>query len=133
MGDVGEAFNEYRKVVKTRKKERANKNMEIIKQCEFKYITDMSGTVLFKTGLPLLLCACQDRRGLPQFCFYKNVIYRFDNYIIEEDDYINKFSRNSDGSIGFVCLFYNGGTCFSEELQDGLDILLNEESKNEYR
>lgn len=49
MGDVGEAFNEYRKVVKTRKKERANKNMEIIKQCEFKYITDMSGTVLFKT------------------------------------------------------------------------------------
>ena len=42
MGDVGEAFNEYRKVVKTRKKERANKNMEIIKQCEFKYITDMS-------------------------------------------------------------------------------------------
>ena len=49
MGDVGEAFNEYRKVVKTRKKERENKNMEIIKQCEFKYITDMSGTVLFKT------------------------------------------------------------------------------------
>lgn len=49
MGDVGEAFNEYRKVVKTRKKERANKNMEIIEQCEFKYITDMSGTVLFKT------------------------------------------------------------------------------------
>lgn len=49
MGDVGEAFNEYKKVVKTRKKERANKNMEIIKQCEFKYITDMSGTVLFET------------------------------------------------------------------------------------
>lgn len=49
MGDVGEAFNEYRKVVKTRKKKRENKNMEIIKQCEFKYITDMSGTVLFKT------------------------------------------------------------------------------------
>ena len=50
MGDVGEAFNEYRKVVKTRKKERANKNMEIIEQCEFEYITDMSGTVLFKTN-----------------------------------------------------------------------------------
>ena len=49
MGDVGEAFNEYRKVIKKEKNDRANKNMEIIKQCEFKYITDMSGTVLFKT------------------------------------------------------------------------------------
>ncbi|WP_294966548.1 hypothetical protein [uncultured Gilliamella sp.] len=97
---------------------------------DYEGITDVTAT---NGCLPLLLCACQDRRGLPQFCFYKNVIYRFNNYIIEEDDYINKFSRNSDGSIGFVCLFYNGGTCFSEELQDGLDILLNEESKNEYR
>ncbi len=49
MGDVGEAFNEYRKIVKKRKNERANKNMKIIQQCEFKYSTDMSGTVLFKT------------------------------------------------------------------------------------
>ena len=50
MGDVGEAFNEYRKVIKKEKNDRANKNMEIIKQCEFKYITDMSGTVLFETN-----------------------------------------------------------------------------------
>ena len=49
MGDVGEAFNEYRKVIKKEKNNRANNNMEIIKQCELKYSTDMSSTVLFKT------------------------------------------------------------------------------------
>lgn len=92
-------------------------------------ITDVTAT----TGCtPLLLCASNSENRSSNYCFYKNVIYRFDNYTVEYDDYIKKFNRNSDGSIDFVSMFYNGGTNFDEELQDGLDALLNEENKDEY-
>ena len=87
-------------------------------------ITDVTAT----NGCePLLLCAYQYRCGLPKYCFYKNVIYRFDNYTVDEGDYINEFNRNSDDSINFVSMFYNGGTVFHEELQEGLDTLLNKD------
>lgn len=93
-------------------------------------ITDVTATNGYA---PLLLCTCQNWRGLPQYCFYKNVIYKLDNYTVDEGDYINEFNRNSDGSINFVSMFYNGGTVFSEELQEGLDKVLNKENTNECR
>ncbi|WP_334324370.1 hypothetical protein [Gilliamella apicola] len=93
-------------------------------------ITDVTATNGYA---PLLLYACQNRCGLPQYCFYKNVIYKLDNYTVEEGDYINEFNRNSDGSINFVSMFYNGGTVFHEELQEGLDALLSKENKDECR
>ena len=55
------------------------------------------------------------------------------NYVARGCEYVNKFIKNSDGSIDFVSIFYSGGTDFYEELQDGLDALLNEENKDEYR
>ena len=97
------------------------------------YLDDCGITdVTAKTGCtPLLLCASNSENRSSTYCFYKNVIYRFDNYTVEYDDYIKKFNRNYDGSIDFVSMFYNGGTDFYEELQDGLDELLNKENKDE--
>ena len=89
----------------------------------YSFITDVTTK---KT--PILLCSSNDMDELPKYCFYKNVIYRFDNYTVEDDDYINKFIRNSDGSIDFINMFHNAWRDnFSEELQDGLDELLNKE------
>lgn len=43
-----------------------------------------------------------------EYVFYKNVIYKFDDYITEDEDgYINRFIINSDGSIDLVSMFYN--------------------------
>ena len=96
------------------------------------YLDDDGITDVTTEKSPMLLCASNDMNGLPKYCFYKNVIYRFDNYVANEYCYGNKFIKNYDGSIDFVSMFYNGGTDFYEELQDELDALLNEESNDEY-
>jgi hypothetical protein len=38
----------------------------------------------------------------------------------EDEEYFMKLDRNPDGSISFIGQFYNGGTCFSEMLEDAL-------------
>ena len=93
-------------------------------------ITDVTVT----TGqLPILLCTHNDIDGLPHYCFYENVIYRFGDYIAGNDkSYINRFIKNSNGSIDFVSMFNSWSIGFEEELQDGLDALLDKENKDEY-
>ena len=49
MGDTGEAFREWNEFKKQEKRERYDKNMVIVKRCEFEYRVDQNGTVLFKT------------------------------------------------------------------------------------
>lgn len=49
MGDMGEAFREWNEIKKQEKRKRYDKNMNIVKQCEFEYRIDQNGTVLFKT------------------------------------------------------------------------------------
>lgn len=44
---------------------------------------------------------------------------------IGEDD-ISKMILNGDGTIIFVMQFYNGGTCLSEMIEEGLEKLKNE-------
>ena len=94
-------------------------------------ITDVTVT----TGqLPILLCTHNDIDGLPHYCFYENVIYRFDDYIAGNDkSYINRFIKNSNGSIDFVSMFNSWLIGFEEELQDGLDALLDKGNKDEDR
>lgn len=95
----------------------------------YNFITDVTTK---KT--PILLCTHNDIDGLPHYCFYENVIYRFDDYVTDNGDYINRFIRKSDGSIYFINMFHNAWRDnFSEELQDGLDELLNKENKDEDR
>jgi len=39
----------------------------------------------------------------------------------QEADFLDLTNQNSDGTINFTYLFYNGGTCFSEMLEEGLN------------
>jgi hypothetical protein len=51
-------------------------------------------------------------------------LYRVIDHVESEDeDYFMKLSRNADGGISFIGQFYNGGTCFSEMLEEALDGL----------
>ena len=40
-----------------------------------------------------------------------------------EDDDIYQLTPNSDGTISFTMRFYNGGTCLSECIEEGLEQL----------
>lgn len=46
-------------------------------------------------------------------------VYKLVEHNEIEDD-IFKFWKNADGSISFVAEFYNGGTCLSEIIEDGV-------------
>jgi len=41
----------------------------------------------------------------------------------DDEEYFMKLSRNENGSLSFIGQFYNGGTCFSEMLEEALDDL----------
>lgn len=49
MSDMIDAFRELNEIKKQEKRKRYDKNMIIVKQCEFEYRLDLNGTVLFKT------------------------------------------------------------------------------------
>ena len=98
------------------------------------YFEERSVNDVANNSLAIVLCKSDGCRAPYEYVFYKNVIYKIDNYLFSDDDfYINRFIKNSDGSINFVSMFYNGGTGFDEELQEGLDKLLNKENTNECR
>lgn len=46
-------------------------------------------------------------------------VYKLVEHIDIEND-IFKFWKNDDGSISFVAEFYNGGTCLSEIIEEGV-------------
>lgn len=46
-------------------------------------------------------------------------VYKLVEHVKTEDD-IFKFWKNADGSISFAVEFYNGGTCLSEMIEEGV-------------
>ena len=51
-------------------------------------------------------------------------LYRVIDHVESDDsDYFMKLNRTSSGTITFISQFYNGGTCFSEMLEEALDEL----------
>ena len=59
-----------------------------------------------------------------EYFIHGEKLYRVIDHVESEDEeYFMKLSRNSDGSISFMGQFYNGGTCFSEMLEESLDEL----------
>ena len=59
-----------------------------------------------------------------EYFIHGEKLYRVIDHVESEDEeYFMKLSRNSDGSISFMGQFYNGGTCFSEMLEEALDEL----------
>lgn len=58
------------------------------------------------------------------FIFHKNKFYEVVSHEeYNEVDYLLDVKRTDDGLISFNLIFYNGGTCFSEMLEEGLDVL----------
>jgi hypothetical protein len=59
-----------------------------------------------------------------EYFIHGEKLYRvIDHEETDDEDYYMNLKRNSDGSISFIGKFYNGGTCFSEMLEDALDEL----------
>jgi hypothetical protein len=59
-----------------------------------------------------------------EYFIHGEKLYRVIDHIESEDEeYFMRLSRNSDGSLSFIGQFYNGGTCFSEMLEEALDDL----------
>lgn len=57
-----------------------------------------------------------------KYVYNKGILYEMIQHSGEkETDYLDITSKNEDGTIDFTYLFYNGGTCFSEMLEEGLD------------
>ncbi len=59
-----------------------------------------------------------------EYFIHGEKLYRVIDHVESEDEeYFMRLSRNSDGSLQFIGQFYNGGTCFSEMLEEALDEL----------
>jgi len=59
-----------------------------------------------------------------EYFIHGDKLYRvIDHEDVDGEEYFMKLGRNSDGSISFIGQFYNGGTCFSEMLEEALDDL----------
>lgn len=63
-----------------------------------------------------------DWRGAYKFIYSNGTLYEvLEHKDLGEADFLDETKDNGDGTIEFTYLFYNGGTCFSEMLEEGLD------------
>jgi hypothetical protein len=68
--------------------------------------------------------AYKRKRATEEYFIHGNRLYRvIDHEESEDSEYFMKLSRNENGSLSFIGQFYNGGTCFSEMLEEALDEL----------
>ena len=66
----------------------------------------------------------QHKRVTEEYFIHGEKLYRvIDHAESEDEEYFMRLSRNADGSLHFIGQFYNGGTCFSEMLEEALDEL----------
>lgn len=57
-----------------------------------------------------------------KFIYNKGTLYEMTEHSGEQEvDFLHLTTKNEDDTISFTYLFYNGGTCFSEMLEEGLD------------
>lgn len=58
------------------------------------------------------------------FIWHKNNFYEvLSHYESDEADYLLDVRKGENDIVNFNLVFYNGGTCFSEMLEEGLDKL----------
>lgn len=68
--------------------------------------------------------AYKHKRVTEEYFIHGNRLYRvIDHEESDSEEYFMKLSRSEDGSISFIGQFYNGGTYFSEMLEEALDDL----------
>jgi hypothetical protein len=65
-----------------------------------------------------------------KFFIYNNEVWEAIEHIESDNDYVDVMIPNQDGTITFVMQFYNGGTCLSEMIEDGLKKLNHENNNN---
>ena len=64
------------------------------------------------------------KRVNEEYFIHGEKLYRvIDHEESDDNEYFMKLSRDDNGSISFIGQFYNGGTCFSEMLEEALDDL----------
>ena len=56
-----------------------------------------------------------------KFLVTENTVYEIFDHIETDDGSIYHMQENPDGTYTFVMQFYNGGTCLSECLEEGLE------------
>ncbi len=57
-----------------------------------------------------------------RYIYNKGTLYEMiQHYLKEANDTVSVTNVNSDGTIDFTYMFYNGGTCFGEMLEKGLN------------
>ena len=57
-----------------------------------------------------------------KYVYNKGTLYEVIEHSGErEAGFLDITTKNEDGTVSFTYLFYNGGTCFSELLEEGLD------------
>jgi hypothetical protein len=60
-----------------------------------------------------------------KYIYNKETLYEMIQHSGERDaDFLDITSKNEDGTVDFTYLFYNGGTCFSEMLEEGLNKIV---------
>jgi hypothetical protein len=67
----------------------------------------------------------KNKRTTEEYFIHGEKLYRVIDHeeLLEASEYFMKLSREDNGSISFIGQFYNGGTCFSEMLEEALDDL----------
>ena len=67
------------------------------------------------------------RHNRPEYFIHKGSLYLIRDHVeLEDNDYFMHLTKHDDGSISFIGQFYNGGTCFSEMLNESLDEYIKE-------
>lgn len=69
---------------------------------------------------------CRDEIVEYGFYFSGRNIYKIDNREVDPNDDIFEYSKKADGTISYQFKFYNGGTCFSEQIDDLIEIIEDE-------
>jgi len=60
-----------------------------------------------------------------KYIYNKGTLYEMMEHLGEKDaNYLDITEKLEDGTINFTYLFYNGGICFSEMLEEGLDKVI---------
>ena len=63
----------------------------------------------------------------PELFIFEDKLYIISkHYETQDNEYFMKLSPNENGTIDFIGQFYNGGTCFSEMLEESLEQLKKE-------
>ena len=67
----------------------------------------------------------EDYLGYRKYFFLKSEVWEAVEHMEEDDGDIDIMVPNEDGTVTFVFQFYNGGTCLSEMVKNGLKRLNN--------